>query len=99
MSSEETSPTPSSPQTISIGMENPPSPFFSITPSIFGFLKSFDLRSVDLNPDMVPLVHPIAGWEIVVYDPVVAKSRLRGNKCPNWLKSLMNQRRRKLEKT
>ena len=66
---------------VSIGMENTPLPSFSITPSIFGFLKSLDLRSVDLNPDMVPLVHPITGWEIVVYDPVVAKSRLRGNEA------------------
>ena len=30
---------------------------------------------------MVPLVHPIAGWEIVMYDPVVAESRLRGNEA------------------
>ena len=28
---------------------------------------------------MVPLVHPVTGWELVVYDPVVAESRLRGN--------------------
>ena len=59
--------------------KNTPSPSFSINPSIFGFLKSLDLRSVNLNPNMVTLVHLIAGWEIVVYDPVVAKSRLRGN--------------------
>jgi len=51
-------------------MENPSSTSLSITPSIFGFLKSLDLRSVDLNPDMVPLVHLITGWEIVVYDPM-----------------------------
>ena len=59
-------------------MGNPPSPSFSITPSIFGFLKSLDLRSVDLNPDMVPLVHPITGWEIVMYEPVVVESRFGG---------------------
>ena len=62
-------------------MENPPSPSFSITPSIFGFLKSLDLRSVDLNADMVPLVHPIMGWKIMVYDPIAAESRLRGNEA------------------
>ena len=60
-------------------MENTSSPSFLITPSIFGSLKSLDLRSVDLNLDMVSLVHPITGWEIVVYDPVVAVSRLKGN--------------------
>jgi len=81
MSSERTSLASSSPQTVSIGMEKTPSHSFSITPSIFGFLKSLDLRSVDLNLDMVPLVHPIMGWEIVVYDPVVAESRLRGNEA------------------
>jgi len=79
MSSEGTSLAPSSPQTVSIGMENTPSPSFSITPSIFGFLKSLDLRSVDLNPDMVPLAHLITGWEIVVYDPSVAESKVGGN--------------------
>ena len=62
-------------------MGNPPSPSFSITPSIFGFLKSLDLISVDLNPDVVPLVSPSTGWEIVVYDLVVAESRLRGNEA------------------
>jgi len=81
MSSEGTSPASSSPQTVSIGMENTPSPSFSITSPIFGFLKSLDLKSADLNPDMVPLVHLIAGWEIVVYDPVVAESKLRGNEA------------------
>ena len=30
---------------------------------------------------MVPLVHPVTGWELVVYDPVVAESRLRGNEA------------------
>ena len=79
MSSEGTSLAPSSPQTVSIGMENTPSPSFSITPSIFGFLKSLDLRSVDLNLDMVPLVHLIRGWEIVADDPSVAESKVGGN--------------------
>jgi len=78
MSSDGTSLAPSSPQTVSIGMENTPSPSFSITPAIFGFLKSLDLRSVDLNPDMVPLVHLITGWEIVVDDPSVAESKVGG---------------------
>jgi len=80
-------------------MKNPPSPSFSITPSIFGLLKSLDLTSVDLNPNMTTLVPPITGWEIMVYDPVVAEPRFRENKCLNWLKSVMNQKRRKLEKT
>jgi len=79
MSSERTSPASSSPQTVSIGMGNTPSPSFSITPSIFGFLKSLDLRSVVLNPNMVPLVHPTTGWKIVVYDLSVAESRVGGN--------------------
>ena len=30
---------------------------------------------------MVPLVHPVTGWELVVYDPVVAESILRGNEA------------------
>lgn len=30
---------------------------------------------------MVLLVHPVTGWELVVYDPVVAESRLRGNEA------------------
>jgi len=79
MSSEETLLAPSPPQTVSIGMENTPSPSFLITPSIFGFLKSLDLRSVDLNPDMAPLVHLIMGWEIVVDDLSVAESKEGGN--------------------
>jgi len=33
---------------------------------------------VGLNSNIIPSVHPIAGWEIVVYDPVVAESRLGG---------------------
>jgi len=35
---------------------------------------------VGLNPDMIPSVNPITGWKIVVYDPVVAESRLRADK-------------------
>ena len=81
MSSEGTSLAPSSPQMVSIGMESTPSPSFSITPSIFGFLKSLDLRSIHLNPDMAPLVNTSTGWEIVVYDPVMAEPRLRWNEA------------------
>ena len=88
MSSKGTSLAPLSPQTVSIGMESTPSPSLSITPSIFRFLKSLDLRSLDLNPNMVSLVHQTTGWEIMVHDTIVAESRLRGNKCPNWLKSV-----------
>jgi len=44
-------------------------------------LKSLELKTVDLNPDMVSLVHPAAGWELVIYDPVVAESRLKGNEA------------------
>jgi len=31
---------------------------------------------VGLNSDIIPTVHPITGRKIVVYDPVVAESRL-----------------------
>ena len=30
---------------------------------------------------MVPLVHPVTGWELVVYDLVMAESRLSGNEA------------------
>ena len=30
---------------------------------------------------MITLVHLITGWEIVVYDPLVTESILRGNKA------------------
>ena len=78
MSTEGASPTPPSPQAVIMGMENTPSPSFSITPFIFGFLKSLDLQSVGLNSNVMPTVHLITRWEIVVYDPVMAASRLGG---------------------
>lgn len=80
MGTEGASMAPPSPQGVLMGIENTQSPSFSITPSVFGFLKSLDLHSVGLNPDMIPSVYPIMGWEIVVYDPVVAESRLGGDK-------------------
>ena len=71
---------PSSPQQVLMGMKNTPSPSFSITLSIFGFLKSLDLHSEGLEPDMIPSVNSITGWELVVYDLVVAESKLGGDK-------------------
>jgi len=71
---------PLSPQGVLMGIENTPSPSFWITPFVFGFLKSLDLHLVGLNPDMMPSINPITGWEIVVYDLVVAESRLGGDK-------------------
>jgi len=61
-----------------MGMENTPSSCFSIAPSIFGFLTSLDLKSVGLNSDVIPTIHSITGWEIVVNDLVVTESRLGG---------------------
>jgi len=78
MSTEGASLVPPSPKAVTMSMENTPSPLFSITSSIFGFLKSLDWQSVGLNSNMIPLVHPITGWEIVVYDSVVTESRLGG---------------------
>ena len=69
-----------------MGMENTSSPSFSIT-TIFGFLKSLDLHSVGLNLDMILSVNPITGWEIVVYDPIVAEPRLGGDKTESVRKS------------
>ena len=69
------SPVPLSLQAVTMGMENTLSSFFSITPSIFRFLKSLGLG---LNSDEIPKVHPITGWKIVVYDLVVPASRLGG---------------------
>ena len=31
-----------------------------------------------LNSDVIPTVHPITRWEIVVYDPIMVESRLGG---------------------
>jgi len=78
MTTEGASPAPPSPQAVIMGMENTPSPSFSITPSIFGFLKSLDMKLVGLSSDVMPTVHPITGWKIVVYDSVVVESRLGG---------------------
>jgi len=33
---------------------------------------------VGLNSNKIPLVHPITGWEIAVYDTVMAEPRLGG---------------------
>ena len=77
---EGASPAPQSPQEVLMGMENTPSPSFSITLFVFGFLKSLDLNLVGLNPDMISSVNLITGWEIVVYDPVMAESRLGRDK-------------------
>jgi len=60
------------------GYGTSPSPSFSISPSIFGFLKSLDLQSVGLKTDVIPFVNPITGWELVVYDLRVAESRVGG---------------------
>ena len=76
MSTEEASPAPPSPQAVIMGMESTPS--FSITPSIFGFLNRLDLQSLCLNPNIIPSIHLITGCKIVVYDPIVAESRLGG---------------------
>ena len=58
---EGASPAPQSPQEVLMGMENTPSASCLITPSVFGFLKSLELHSVGLNPDMIPSVSPIMG--------------------------------------
>ena len=65
---------PPSPPTkgIEIGMGFDSSPPISISPAIFGFLKSLNLKSVGKGLDDVP---PVLGRELVVYDPVVAESR------------------------
>jgi len=54
-----------------IGMGFDSLPPISISPVIFGFLKSLSLKSVGKSLDDVS---SILGWEFVVYDPVVAES-------------------------
>ena len=49
---------------------------FSIIPSIFGFFKSLDLGIVGMKREELPSVNPITGWELIVYDPSVARSKL-----------------------
>ena len=71
MNIERASPMSPSPQEVTMGMETTPLPSFSITSSIFRLLKSLDLQSVGFNLNMIPSIHPIMGWEMVVYDPVV----------------------------
>ena len=60
------------PKELAIGMDFNSSPPISITPTNFGFLKSLDLKSVGMSLEDVP---SIMGWELVVYNPVVAESR------------------------
>jgi len=47
----------------------------------FWVLEEFRLTISGLESYYVPSVNPIMGWEIVVYDPVLAESRLGGNKA------------------
>ena len=70
---------PSPPQKeFEIGMDFNSLAPISITPTIFGLLKSLDLKSVGMSLENVSLV---MGWELVVYDPVVADSRLVRNEA------------------
>ena len=69
-----------------MGMDTTPSPSFSITPFIFGFLKNLDLQSVGLSlgslTDLLTFVNPpqkVTGKEIVVDDSILAEPREVGN--------------------
>ena len=57
---------PSQPVDDFTGVVTSPSPSYSINPSRFGFLKSLDLQSVGLDREVIPIVNPITGWELVV---------------------------------
>ena len=56
---------------ISSGMNLPPSPTYSMPSSLYGFLRSLNVRSVGLNPTTVSIVNPINGWALVVYEPPI----------------------------
>ena len=86
LSMSSTSPSSPPPCEVSKGMDVTLSPSYSITPFIFGFLKSIDLQLVDLMIDslvhFLPFVNSsqkTLGEEIVVYDSVMTKSREVGN--------------------
>ena len=64
------SPSPLSLEQFTQGMDSLPP--ISISPTIFGFLKSLNLQLVGKGLDDMPSV---LGWELVVCDPVVVESR------------------------
>ena len=49
-------------------MEFSPCPTYSIPSSVYGFLRSLDVRSISLNPAIIPTMNPITGWELFVYE-------------------------------
>jgi len=44
-------------------------PTYGISPFIFQFLKSIDLRPVGIELEAIPLVRLVLGWDLVLYEP------------------------------
>jgi len=71
-----------SPSNPAPGMSIVPPLSYSISAPIFEFMKSLDLRSVVLNPRMIPSVNPITGWELVEYNPTkIEKEAVASVEC------------------
>ena len=58
-----------------IGMGFDSLPSLSISPTIFGFLKILDLRTMGKDLGDVP---PVFGWELVPYDPIMVELGPKG---------------------
>ena len=46
-----------------------PAPTYGLSPFIFQFLKSVDLRPIGIELEAIPPVKSVLGWDLVLYEP------------------------------
>ena len=56
-----------------------PAPTYGLFPFIFQFLKSVDLRSIEIELGVIPPVKSVLGWDLVLYESHMTEPKFSEN--------------------